>query len=1590
MNRFRKKSDVKRSQLPDFIASSSSTPNTSFSATQSRDSLPELPSTGDFRTSLILPDLSRRFSVLRSTSGVPVSVDDLKSKFAEQRARGAQNHITEEEEDMILDALGRIRTRTSTTTSASTDNVVGVNGEDTDDPKSIRSGASSFITSSPNGRTGKRYSNNLFSSGRRDYSYMRHHGSSSKGSTRTASMTPTESSIVTRDNTNSVVDSLRPVTPDNASSLRSPSASLQSSPNDKSSVRSAPLVPPAPYGELSSSSTSTAAVEYRLAKTFGPSVLQRASMALEEVIKEIEDEVEEEIVMPRTAPVQRGSLDQPRVVLETKESDTSTSTSSTTTSTPSTSTPSMYEAAIAISHDKHPPTTLEERRASPIPARILPGYIPGMPRPMTPRDLDADEQRSHSTTPRATSPIHSSFGFESNSLNKPRRGSVSSTRQSPRPTTPVSPSAPLFLQRSTNGRYTPEDSGHYKSDPVEFDSPLNSSLLARRRPASPLAGSSYQPLAAATTSRPSTPSNIIWNPGRNTGNKPLPQGGHSRNGSWISDGGKSDAQSSPERSKAQPNIAGTAVITPQPASTPPSLNLESSTGSPSRSTRSPTPTHPGTSSRRSSKQTAPSSPFNLFNFSMPILSPIANSSRTSLDSTGSSFHSYDDNKDPLANLFGESDVQQPAWYDVSYSDKSSSTTLGGGGGVTDDEYDAEDIIMRYGGLKKADFIAIQDKLVKVAVARDANPDARDRAPSAMRKRRPSTSQSNYSSGGRPERIASPPPGTQPTSPASPTFPTPAQTSTPDQSKLLLLNSIVNSIQSTREPSVSIKTDVPAAISDPSPNTRRNRDLAHVLFGNGSDDERDGKTPKPEQQQRAQQERENQQQQEPKKQIPQQEQQQKQQAQSQQQEQMAAKDMPQTTPLSSGSIRRPDTHESKPQPVPALQRNTSSQKPSSNAKNDADLERRVQQQAEAAMARLGKRPSNGNLRADGLAHSSSIRKRISPNQISEPRLVSATTSVDTIPLRSPSLTSGNSSKLGSRFKIFRGARTKHSSTTEEPAADPRTPPANQTIHYDPVKLKTPGAPSLSSGYKVPIPSPPASAGPGLRGFMARFRNKRGGEVSAESEYRASPQPRRSDSPLVHTTLPQTVSESPVQLCDVVNNPSRSNPHESRLDIAQEESPSVSVPLAPVSQSAGTASNDNESALKQLFDAAGSLGLDQGALTALLARSGSVSRATDWAPNGSTSPAGTPRPDAAAFTFGGPSPSVQESADETQNSNNPSVIYPSRSLNGTPSEFQDSSPNGKPSTRGAADATRRPREKLSEVAADSVVRRTIIYASDAGVDLNALMRKQTSRRRRASGMSELSGRSDSVKERVPTPPPPKSKRFSSDTHSPPVPQLPHALGQLDNHLNVPSSSAVEKSNSAYDSLYEMYAGESRGVGSVAPDSNASGNYSLPDGGISPSAELGPALELVEYANGETIWKVVNGLRDDDDESLYNGRTSFASEYSTRESNVEGLQVFVKEHTRSGSKGSNASFLSRKRASQGKTRPETKVFHTTAAQMARLLDSLSQQMDAGSINIIPSPTHGATTSGHSASSSLSITDSNWTIEERLEHMLSSIRKS
>lgn len=622
----------------------------------------------------------------------------------------------------------------------------------------------------------------------------------------------------------------------------------------------------------------------------------------------------------------------------------------------------------------------------------------------------------------------------------------------------------------------------------------------------------------------------------------------------------------------------------------------------------------------------------------------------------------------------------------------------------------------------------------------------------------------------------------------------------------LLNSVVDSIKDhPTDADIDPTTPtLPADDLDVSPTTRRNRDLAHVLFGTEDDLEEED----------------------------------------QQNETIKRKVEPAAIPLS-----RPFPVEVQATPPPTtaanvfsgteparpmeqkttssshspylLRRNPSAPRIPHTPQEEADLARQVQQKTEAAMIALNKNPSHVNL-GDGLKHTTSVRRKVDTSQISTPTLLSTTTSVEMMPLRSPSLSSNNSgpSKLGSRFRKLRGSlRAKTASSEESVIPDTtKSPPVSQVAHYDPTTFDPPGAPKLSSAtdsgrFKVPLPnSPPASAGPGLKGFMARFRNKqRMSEMSAggpstgpRATSPLSPVPPLSPgvaSPLTpryaEPTTPKQMSLASGSLNLAQRPPGQPRPMYSRFPPA---TPAASPPPA-----AEPIDGSQSAHLAQLFSAANKLGLDENALSDLLARSGSTSSRNHLSRNTSNT-AGSGRhtewQDIQQVSYVGSTGSDQ-TATPTNYSNalseSQSRLFPAANRPNTP----EASLSRKPSARKPEAVQRRPREGLSENAVNAVVRRTIIYANDILPPTEipaAVQRKNSSRRRRVS-VSSVSARS--VHDRAPTPPPPKSptvKRFSADG-LPPMPQMPNFLGQAGQMLNAPSTSTggpIEKSNSTHDSL------------------------------------------------------------------------------------------------------------------------------------------------------------------------------------------------
>ena len=552
---------------------------------------------------------------------------------------------------------------------------------------------------------------------------------------------------------------------------------------------------------------------------------------------------------------------------------------------------------------------------------------------------------------------------------------------------------------------------------------------------------------------------------------------------------------------------------------------------------------------------------------------------------------------------------------------------------------------------------------------------------------------------------------------------------------------------------------PSARSDtePSPTTRRNRDLAHALFGvpdrSIKESTQFSLTDKPVSAANAL-------------------------------EQDPSRLSP--TPDSSDSSAESTEVAAAPQnnPQPALWPTNGGH----SSKDPTDLVLEVQRKADAAMMALQRSPTTQvQVQRGGVAGSLS-RRRISPGQISTPRLVSASTSVDTIPLRSPSVASGSiqaSSKLGQRFRKLRGTlRAKPPvSYTEDftsDAPDAQSPLSSQMARYDPASLTVPGAPTISSATEMgadrfPIPSPPASAGPGLRGFMARFRKHRTIDMSQEPGLRGPFQ-----SP---PSTPLGTASGLRRNATVSHNtePERDDTSSQWHSLQQSPLP-VPAPTSPAPMAASPPGGGDGYALKQLFAAANDLGLDQTALNDLLARSGSL-RSPGWsAPSSSNG----------ATTNG-----ITESSQKTQ---------PARALSPNPADGRpstDSRPDDNIVQRPVQknpDHIRRPRpaQDGDAAAVNAIVRRTIIFPSESKsstIDLNILMRKPSQSTRHRRSMSSHSSRS--VHDRAPTPPPPRSsmsKRFSTD-NSPPVPQLPFPEKAANRLVPAP----IEKSNSTYDSLY-----------------------------------------------------------------------------------------------------------------------------------------------------------------------------------------------
>ena len=469
----------------------------------------------------------------------------------------------------------------------------------------------------------------------------------------------------------------------------------------------------------------------------------------------------------------------------------------------------------------------------------------------------------------------------------------------------------------------------------------------------------------------------------------------------------------------------------------------------------------------------------------------------------------------------------------------------------------------------------------------------------------------------------------------------------------------------------------------------------------------------------------------------------------------------------------------------------------------ELTKEVQRRAEAAMADLNRMPSNPK------GHDASQRRRVEPGQISGPRLVSASTSVDTIPVRSESVASGQlsavqnqsptASKFGTRFKKFRGSlRAKPPSDGSQNPADLPSSNGDRSLAATP-DVPPPFNATEPSRPKLAVASPQAAVattGPGLKGFVSRFlKPPRSGETPEPDRRKQWPSSSATASIPSYFAQQQSERHPEMGVSQQITQSAPPYKKSFRPDTSPESSPVHKQPPSapPFASSAPDASAVHavdESALKQFIDAANNLGLDQDALTDLLSRSNTIGSRLTAQSSKHMSTTSTDR----RYGKSDPPPSEPAPASAPGSTTQRSLVQTPQRPSG---ETVERAPIRRPLARNGTP---------SESANPTIVRRTLIFPSEARQptpEPGASLRKSSSTRRRRSASAASMHSNRPLHDRVPTPPPPKSptgRRFSAE-QSPPMPHIPSSLLAQTETINAPQSAPavpLEKSNSAYDSL------------------------------------------------------------------------------------------------------------------------------------------------------------------------------------------------
>ena len=538
-------------------------------------------------------------------------------------------------------------------------------------------------------------------------------------------------------------------------------------------------------------------------------------------------------------------------------------------------------------------------------------------------------------------------------------------------------------------------------------------------------------------------------------------------------------------------------------------------------------------------------------------------------------------------------------------------------------------------------------------------------------------------------------------------------------------------------------------------------------------------------------------------------------------------------------------------------------PNLTVPDDDELAKQVLAKVEAATMALRKSPSNPKF-PDGLGPPipPATKRRVDRDQISSPTLLSASMSVDTISLQPTTPIEGSNSgsglsssgtlRLGQRFRKFRGTlKAKPLPTGGEVSPFPVDLKPSESISpaTSPNLLTTslvhPGDASISSTehsgsqsvmsattvtmepHASPSPPTPSSSGPSLKGFMARFRKNKdkGGDSNLLTTKNAkgngsmlppgSPGPNASSLHLSPNHPPPQAHSAPPTRLSFGDRRSNSIKLKKRSEDLSQLSASMSAIKAAASEQGVGEEDEDQIALRKLWDAASQLKLDSAALNNLVARSPSnVSKTSTWSravARTSLLPGRKNKPIDGLQEEGPPSsrPSFSEGRSSLEGLQRvsskvagPVIRKLSIKKHSNSVRRKDEIATGLTGIRAQQPKQDAPQPRPQQQPEDkhnprnTIVRRTIIIPSEAkGLppDIQNLLRKGSTKRRRSASAAST----HSLQDRAPTPPPPKNgpgvngKRFSTDVGVNPMPST-----SSHNNLEIPGTH--DKVNSAYDSL------------------------------------------------------------------------------------------------------------------------------------------------------------------------------------------------